>query len=34
MATRSPYPDIEIPNVDLWALMFDQPRDFPDSQGT
>lgn len=33
MATRSPYPDIQIPNVDLWALMFDQPREFPDSQG-
>ncbi|KAK5056546.1 hypothetical protein LTR84_012077 [Exophiala bonariae] len=32
MATKSPYPDIEIPNVDLWGLMFDQPREFPDSQ--
>ncbi|KIX05989.1 uncharacterized protein Z518_03963 [Rhinocladiella mackenziei CBS 650.93] len=32
MPIRSPYPDIQIPNVDLWGLMFEQPRDFPDSQ--
>ncbi|OAG43655.1 hypothetical protein AYO21_02241 [Fonsecaea monophora] len=32
MPTKSSYPDIEIPNVDLWGLMFEQPRDFPDSQ--
>ncbi|KAH0843997.1 putative 4-coumarate--CoA ligase 1 [Fonsecaea pedrosoi] len=32
MPTKSSYPDIEIPNVDLWGLMFEQPRDFPGSQ--
>ncbi|KIW95995.1 uncharacterized protein Z519_03061 [Cladophialophora bantiana CBS 173.52] len=32
MPTKSTYPDIQIPNVDLWGLMFEQPRDFPDSQ--
>ncbi|KIX92668.1 uncharacterized protein Z520_11697 [Fonsecaea multimorphosa CBS 102226] len=32
MPTKSPYPDIQIPNVDLWGLMFEQPRDFPDTQ--
>lgn len=33
MPITSPYPDVQIPNVDLWGLMFEQPRDFPDSQG-
>lgn len=33
MPTRSSFPDIQIPNVDLWGLMFEQPRDFADSQG-
>ncbi|KAK5198537.1 hypothetical protein LTS03_008900 [Exophiala xenobiotica] len=32
MPTNSSFPDIQIPNVDLWGLMFEQPRDFPDSQ--
>ncbi|KIW24512.1 uncharacterized protein PV07_10223 [Cladophialophora immunda] len=32
MPTKSSYPDIQIPNVDLWGLMFEQPREFPDSQ--
>ncbi|EXJ89381.1 hypothetical protein A1O3_02448 [Capronia epimyces CBS 606.96] len=32
MPTKSPYPDIHIPNVDLWGLMFEQPREFADSQ--
>ena len=33
MPTKSPYPDVHIPNVDLWALMFDRTdRDFPDSK--
>ncbi|RVX69154.1 hypothetical protein B0A52_07130 [Exophiala mesophila] len=33
MAATSPYPDIVIPKVDLWGLMFDLPRDFSDNQG-
>jgi hypothetical protein len=33
MPTESPFPSVEIPNVDLWGLMFEQPRDFADSQG-
>ncbi|RMZ74941.1 hypothetical protein DV737_g5604, partial [Chaetothyriales sp. CBS 132003] len=32
MPTKSPFPDVEIPNVDLWGLMFDRKRDFPDDQ--
>ncbi|EXJ95302.1 hypothetical protein A1O1_00422 [Capronia coronata CBS 617.96] len=32
MPTRSSFADIHIPNVDLWGLMFEQPRDFSDSQ--
>jgi 4-coumarate--CoA ligase len=34
MPTPSTFPDVEIPNVDLWALMFDRKRDFSDDQGT
>lgn len=33
MPTKSPFPDIQIPNVDLWGLMFEEPRDFANSQG-
>lgn len=33
MPESSIYPDVEIPNVDLWGFMFEQKRDFPDSQG-
>ncbi|EHY58021.1 putative 4-coumarate-CoA ligase 1 [Exophiala dermatitidis] len=32
MPTKSPFPDIQIPNVDLWGLMFEEPRDFANSQ--
>ncbi|KAJ9607162.1 hypothetical protein H2200_008234 [Cladophialophora chaetospira] len=32
MPSDSSFPDVEIPNVDLWGLMFEQQRDFPDSQ--
>ncbi|KIW15603.1 hypothetical protein PV08_05651 [Exophiala spinifera] len=32
MPTNSSYPDIQIPQADLWGLMFEQPRDFPDTQ--
>ncbi|KIW73503.1 hypothetical protein PV04_01616 [Phialophora macrospora] len=32
MPTNSSFPDVEIPNVDLWGLMFEQKRDFPDSR--
>ncbi|TID17798.1 acetyl-CoA synthetase-like protein [Venturia nashicola] len=31
MPSKSPFPDIEIPNVDLWGLMFERKeKDFPD----
>ncbi|KAH7081375.1 hypothetical protein BKA63DRAFT_207176 [Paraphoma chrysanthemicola] len=33
MPTKSPFPDIPIPDVDLWGLMFDRKdRDFPDDK--
>ncbi|CAG5185847.1 uncharacterized protein ALTATR162_LOCUS11418 [Alternaria atra] len=33
MPTKSPFPDVEIPNIDLWSLMFDRKdRDFPDNK--
>lgn len=36
MPTSSYFPDIEIPNVDLWGLMFESERaeQFPSDQGT
>jgi hypothetical protein len=33
MPTKSSYPDVEIPTVDLWAFMFDRERDFDDAKG-
>jgi hypothetical protein len=35
MPTESSYPAVDIPNVDLWGLMFEQKRkeSFPDDQG-
>lgn len=33
MPTPSSFPDIEIPNVDLWDLMFERDRDFPNDKG-
>ncbi|KAF2772343.1 4-coumarate-CoA ligase-like protein [Teratosphaeria nubilosa] len=32
MPVKSPYQDVNIPPLDMWAFMFNQPRDFPDSQ--
>ena len=33
MPTESPFPDVKIPNVDLWGLIFDRKdRDFPDDK--
>lgn len=33
MPTKSPFPDVEIPDVDIWGLMFDRKtRDFPDNK--
>lgn len=33
MPSKSPFPDVEIPDVDLWGLMFDRKnRDFPDDK--
>jgi hypothetical protein len=36
MPTESSYPTVDIPNVDLWGLMFEQKRKegFSDKQGT
>jgi hypothetical protein len=35
MPTESSYPAVDIPNVDLWGLVFEQKRKeaFPDDQG-
>lgn len=33
MPTKSSFPDVEIPPLDLWRFMFEQKRDFPDDQG-
>ena len=34
MPTISSFEDVDIPDVDLWGLMFDRKsKDFPDSQG-
>lgn len=34
MPSSSPYPDVEIPNVDLWGLMFERKsKDFADDKG-
>ncbi|CAA9956929.1 4-coumarate-CoA ligase 1 [Pyrenophora teres f. maculata] len=33
MPTKSPYPDVEIPDVDLWGLTFDRKdREFPEDK--
>ena len=33
MPTKSPFPDVKIPNIDLWGLVFDSKnRDFPDDK--
>ncbi|KAF9887645.1 hypothetical protein FE257_009738 [Aspergillus nanangensis] len=32
MTTFSPYPDVAIPNTDLWSFLFQRHRDFPDTQ--
>ncbi|KAJ9657044.1 hypothetical protein H2198_004536 [Neophaeococcomyces mojaviensis] len=32
MPTKSSFPDVHIPDVDMWAFMFMQKRSFPDSQ--
>ena len=35
MPTDSSFPPVDIPNVDLWGLMFDRKsKDFQDDQGT
>lgn len=33
MATESPYPPIEIPDIDIWDFLFEQERDFSDERG-
>lgn len=35
MPTKSSYPDITVPEVDLWAFMFERKdKPFSDDQGT
>ena len=35
MPTKSPFPDVNIPDTDLWGLMFDRKEKvFADDQGT
>ncbi len=35
MPTKSSFPDVEIPDVDLWGLMFDRKdRGFSEDKGT
>jgi hypothetical protein len=34
MPVKSSYPDLTIPNVDLWSFMFERKdRPFPDDKG-
>ena len=35
MPTESLYPRIDIPNIDIWGLMFERKdREFPDDKGS
>jgi 4-coumarate--CoA ligase len=33
MATESPFPDVDIPEIDLWDFLFEQEKTFPDDRG-
>ena len=33
MATKSEYAPIDIPDTDLWHLLFERKTDFPSSKG-
>lgn len=33
MATESPFPPVQIPEIDIWDFLFEQERDFPDERG-
>ena len=34
MPTKSPYPDVEIPNIDLWTFLFERKdRPYPEDKG-
>lgn len=33
MPVGSSFADVAIPNVDMWSLMLETKRDFPESQG-
>ena len=33
MPTKSSFPDVEIPDVDLWTFVFNGEKDFGDDQG-
>ncbi|KAL5326989.1 hypothetical protein ACEPPN_004678 [Leptodophora sp. 'Broadleaf-Isolate-01'] len=34
MATESPFPPVEIPEIDIWDFIFEGKRSFPDDQAT
>ena len=34
MPVTSPYPEAEIPNVDIWSFLFEREKDFVDSHGS
>jgi hypothetical protein len=35
MPTQSTFPNLEIPNVDLWAFLFERKdKPYPDNKGT
>lgn len=35
MPTESTYPPFDLPNIDIWALLFERTdRPFPDDKGT
>lgn len=35
MPTKSPFPNIQIPDTDIWSFLFERPdRPYPDDKGT
>jgi hypothetical protein len=33
LATAPQFPDIEIPNVDIWKFLFERQKEFPNNKG-
>jgi 4-coumarate--CoA ligase len=33
MASESPYPPIDVPNIDIWEFLFERKKDFPVDKG-